>query len=153
TLERTRSLVRLATDVPVPMEWEQWRLREMDVPKLLSLFQEWGFRGLANDLRALQQNQRADQPQLFGGEDFAFGANATAAAQPTANGDGAWPYHNYHLVDTPEKFEAFFAELEKQQAIVFDLETTSLNPIEAEIVGIAMTWKAGEAWYLAVGGP
>jgi DNA polymerase I len=126
------------------------------VPKLLALFQAWGFRGMAADLRALQQNQRADQPELFGAEDFAFGANAPAAeAAPTANGRAgdAWPYDNYHLVDTPEQFEAFYRELQEQQSIVFDLETTSLTPNEADIVGIALSWRSGEAWYLALRGP
>jgi DNA polymerase-1 len=156
TLERTRSLVRLATDVPIPLTWDEWKLRDVDGPKLLELFQEWGFRSMAADLRAQLMTKRADQPELFGGEDFNFGANAGAAEEPAANGSAgtdAWPYENYHLVNTPKQFEAFVRELQKQKSVVFDLETTSLTPNEAQIVGIAMTWKAGEAWYLAVRGP
>jgi DNA polymerase I len=154
TLERTRSLVRLATDVPISMDWDKWRLREMDVPKLLALFQELGFRSMAADLRAMQQNNRPEQRDLFGAEDFAFGANAVAEEPkaPPAAADN-WPYENYRLVDSPQKFEAFFSELQQQSSITFDLETTSLNPIGAKIVGIAITWKAGEAWYLAMRGP
>src|SRR5262249_2092410 len=37
--------------------------------------------------------------------------------------------------------------------IAFDLETTSLQPLEADIVGLAFAWEAGSAYYLAVRGP
>jgi DNA polymerase-1 len=44
-------------------------------------------------------------------------------------------------------------ELKKQKRFAFDLETTSLQPWDAKIVGWALCWKPGEAWYLAVRGP
>jgi DNA polymerase-1 len=69
---------------------------------------------------------------------------------PTA--DVPW-FQEYHLVDTAEKFEEFFRQLKKQKRFAFDLETTSLRPLEAEIVGIAFSWRPGEAWYLALRGP
>jgi DNA polymerase-1 len=59
----------------------------------------------------------------------------------------------YHLVDTPEKFATFHRELKKQKRIAFDLETTSLEPRRADIVGYAFSWKPAEAWYLPVRGP
>jgi DNA polymerase I len=158
-LERTRSLVRLVTDVPVAMDWDAWRLRDVNAAKLLELFQEVGFRTLAAEMRALQQTRRGEQPELFGGEDFSFGANVNGEESAPAvhrNGSAtadAWPYDQYQLVDTPEKFEAFYRELTEQKRFVLDLETTSLSPNEAEIVGIAVTWEPGKAWYLAVRGP
>jgi DNA polymerase-1 len=62
-------------------------------------------------------------------------------------------FQEYHLVDTAEKFEEFFRQLKGQKRFAFDLETTSLRPLEAEIVGIAFSWRPGEAWYLALRGP
>src|SRR5262249_42849685 len=59
----------------------------------------------------------------------------------------------YHLVNTPELFRDFLRQLRRQRRIAVDLETTSLQPLQAEIVGLAFTWKPGEAWYLAVRGP
>src|SRR5262249_29280445 len=41
----------------------------------------------------------------------------------------------------------------KQRRFAIDLETTSLEPRRAEIVGFAISWKAGEGWYLPVRGP
>jgi DNA polymerase-1 len=59
----------------------------------------------------------------------------------------------YHLVNTPESFEVFLTELKKQPLFAMDLETTSLEPRRAELVGLAFCWREAEAWYLAVRGP
>ncbi len=41
TLERTRQLVRLETDVPLKLDWEGWQRKPLNVAKLTELFQEW----------------------------------------------------------------------------------------------------------------
>jgi DNA polymerase-1 len=144
-VERTRRLIRLEANVPFPMDWDGWQLQEWDAPRLLALFKEWGFRSFADQVRAAQPGQQ--QPELFAqGELFPFGEN-TAKGQ-----ENGWKA-KYHLVDTPRKFEAFLKELRQQQRIAIDLETTGLQPRECEIVGYAITWKPGEAWYVAVRGP
>jgi DNA polymerase-1 len=152
-LPMTRQLVRLATDVPVKLDWEAWRLREPDVPRLLELFRAWGFRSLGDEVRGLSPASAAAQGELFtnGEELFPFGANATKEAVNEPGQDG-WQA-KYELVDTSRKFESFLKKLEKQQRIAFDLETTSLKPLEADIVGLAFSWEAGSAFYLAVRGP
>jgi len=58
----------------------------------------------------------------------------------------------YELV-TPETFEAFVEKLSRQKAFALDLETTSLRPMTADIVGIAFSWEAGTGFYLPVRGP
>ena len=45
--------------------------------------------------------------------------------------------------DTPKKIDKVLAQLEKVEAFTFDLETTSLNPIEAKIILIALSWQGG----------
>jgi DNA polymerase-1 len=169
----SRQLVRLATDVPIAMDWEGWRLGEMDVPRLLDLCREWGLHSIANQVRGRTDGAAAPQKaaakaapvqrELFGPEDFPFGANApeaSAGGVATASAPARVPgtlapgwQANYHLVDSAETFEAFYRELSKQRRIACDLETTSLSPLQAEIVGMAFAWKEGEAWYLALRGP
>ncbi|HZY87732.1 MAG TPA: DNA polymerase I [Gemmataceae bacterium] len=153
TIPLTRQLVRLATDVPVKIDWDAWKLREPDAPRLVTLFQEWGFHSLANQFRGAEPPAAAPAVQ---GELFPFGANAPAGEAPNgaveAHGKPDWP-HTYHLVDTAAKFDAFFKELKKQKRFAFDTETTSLQPLEAEIVGCSFAWHPGEAWYLALRGP
>jgi DNA polymerase I len=180
-LPMTRKLVELVIDVPVSADWEAWRLRPMDVPRLLALFQEWGFHSLGRQVREMREGPDPAQPSLFAEADelFPFGANAPepgsaiapslpngqvevantgmvpAPQATTANlttvGQPGWQA-DYRLVDTPELFEAFFMELQKQARFAVDLETTSLEPLRAEIVGLAFAWQEGQAWYLPLRG-
>ena len=160
-IERTRKLVRLDTNVPLKLDWDSWRLREPDVPRLRQLFQEWGFHSLANQLRESGPTAGQSQGELFAAEElFPFGANAPAeatespaiGATPVPPGADNWQA-DYQLVDTEAKFEKFLRQLRKQKRLAFDLETTSLSPLQAEIVGLAFSWKAGQAWYLPLRGP
>ncbi|HZM01326.1 MAG TPA: DNA polymerase I [Planctomycetota bacterium] len=54
----------------------------------------------------------------------------------------------YHVVATRDEYEAFLARLRSARALVFDLETTALTALEAEIVGLAFAFEGHEAWYL-----
>lgn len=67
--------------------------------------------------------------------------------------DDSWSYAGYELVDTPERFTRFLAELKKQSRFVFDTETTGLDPLRSEIVGFAFCWEPHKAYYLPVRAP
>src|SRR5207253_6989726 len=60
---------------------------------------------------------------------------------------------DYRLVDTQAKFTEFYQQLRKQKRFAVDLETTSVDPVRSQIVGLAFSWQAGEAWYLPLRGP
>ena len=81
----SRQLVRLADDVPVSLDWDAWRLRDIDAPKTLDLCRELGLRTLAGEIRDLTQSTGPAQPSLFpdGEELFPFGANAPAVGAAT----------------------------------------------------------------------
>lgn len=59
----------------------------------------------------------------------------------------------YILVNTPEAFEDFAAELEKQPAFALDTETTGVNAIDVDPVGLSFAWEVGRAYYLPVKAP
>ncbi len=63
------------------------------------------------------------------------------------------PNKDYTIVDTPEKFDAFIKALKDEKHIAVDTETTSENPMEAELVGISVSWAANTAFYLPFKGP
>jgi DNA polymerase-1 len=171
TVALGRQLVRLVTDVPFAQDWENWRLGEWDAPRLLALFRDWGFHRFADEVRAASVANgtapatagpsaiEADPKALVQEELFPFGANAAGAvAEATApvvehgNSPDGWQA-TYHLVNTPEKLQAFCQQLSIQPRIAVDLETTGLDPMRAELVGLAFSWNAGEGWYLPVRGP
>ncbi|VTT96991.1 dna polymerase i : DNA polymerase I OS=Pirellula staleyi (strain ATCC 27377 / DSM 6068 / ICPB 4128) GN=Psta_3785 PE=3 SV=1: 5_3_exonuc_N: 5_3_exonuc: DNA_pol_A_exo1: DNA_pol_A [Gemmataceae bacterium] len=192
-LATSRRLVRLDPNVPVAFDWDGWKRRDWDGPRLLELFHEFGFRSFAERVRktltasgaarnaaaleiaglapaserkaAPAKPARAPRgkkaaaaptgPSLFDtlmGEAPAPGAAPAAPAEPPQPADN-WDFSGYRLVDTPEQLAAFLAELKAQKAIVFDLETTGLDPLRSEIVGYAFCWEKGKAHYLPVRAP
>ncbi|MDR1611943.1 MAG: DNA polymerase I [Planctomycetota bacterium] len=60
---------------------------------------------------------------------------------------------DYRLVDGDDAFEAFVRELEKVDCFAFDTETTGLDPLLAELVGLSFSWNGKSGWYLPFKGP
>ena len=183
TLEICRTLVRLRTDVPMEFDWDGWRRRDWDGPRLLELFQEFDFRGYANRVRKTLSSAGAERNSALLANLGETTDTAVSPAviveevkkpRPTERGlfdaiDDENPFDaepvaaiprpisdwagKTALVDTPAEYATFFAALQKQQRFAVDLETTSLTPIGAKIVGLAFCWQAGEAYYLPLMGP
>ncbi len=124
----SRRLVQLDAHVPVVLDWKAARLDSSDLARALALFEEFGFRSLAEKLATL-----CEQP---------VAAAAPAHEKPT-----------YHLVDTAEKLAALLAPLRQQTRISVDTETTSVWPRWAELVGMSLAWNDREAWYLPFRAP
>jgi DNA polymerase-1 len=120
----SRELVTIRTDAPVALELPVLAVREWDQPALAAL------------LRELEFGRLLEQLQLE------TGTEPAAPEQPRAT---------YELVTGLARVEELATELRTRGAFSFDLETTSLDPREARIVGIALAWAPGEAAYLPVG--
>jgi DNA polymerase-1 len=58
--------------------------------------------------------------------------------------------HHYHLIDTPELRKELIEYLKLQDEFCFDTETTSVEPTDAELVGMAFCYLPGEAYYVPV---
>jgi len=163
-LERSRSLVRLDVNVPLEFDWEGWRCREWNGPELLALFQAYGFRSFANQVRTgAKAAGTARNSAMLDQMGEAKPARATRTLpepadlfssldEPAEVPASDWQA-NYTIVDTPSEFASFLTDLKKQNRFAFDLETTGLDPMQSEIVGIAFCWKATEAWYLPLKAP
>ncbi|MCP5469601.1 MAG: DNA polymerase I [Chlamydiales bacterium] len=59
---------------------------------------------------------------------------------------------SYHLVDDEKSLEKLIAKLEKAEEICFDVESTHVRPMLAELVGVGFGVKAGEAFYVPCNG-
>jgi DNA polymerase I len=165
TIQLTRQLVTLNDHVPVNLDWDNWRVQPPDVDQFHALCRELGFRTLATMVSDQDRGEKVEstaEPKTFvQGELFPFGANAESEPEPAGGTQKGEPnpvrsdnwQAKYHLVNTAEKFDAFEQELKKQKRFAIDLETTSLEPRRAEIVGYAVCWQPGEAYYLAVRAP
>lgn len=58
--------------------------------------------------------------------------------------------HDYRLVDTPELRDSLVTYLCQQNSVCFDSETTAIDPVEADLVGLSFSYRKGEAFYVPV---
>lgn len=179
----SRQLVRLNTELPLEFEWESKRGAQPDVLRLQSLFREFGFRKLIDDVRAFgpvtpavtfsPPKAKSGSRSLFGDDDedevpfhvvVADNQNVPVQAptEVTSSDDAIgislgtadpMSHRAWQTIDTPAQFTDFATKLREQTRVCLDLETTSVDPRRAEIVGWAFCWEAGTAYYIPVQGP
>ncbi|MBC3783909.1 DNA polymerase I [Spirosoma utsteinense] len=58
--------------------------------------------------------------------------------------------HDYRLIDTPDLRASLIEYLSLQTSICFDSETTAIDPVEADLVGLSFSYRVGEAFYVPV---
>lgn len=146
----SKRLATIVTDVDVPFEPEKLVMEHPNTETLTQLFHELEFRQLGTrilgDNYAVPGKPKAVDPgqqmDLFGGD--------APAAQPAESELKTLKdtEHTYHFADTPEKRQTLLEVLNKAKNVCFDTETTGLNPLLAELVGMSFAVEAGTAWYV-----
>jgi DNA polymerase I len=162
----SRELVRLDNRVPLELDWSTSRAGRVNRAAAVSLFRDFGFRGLTQKIESLCNSLFAvGQVSNLSSENHSASASTLGKAEysdlsnmPATSG-GMAPESvparesTYHLVNTPELFESFIVQLRDQKCFSFDTETTDVRPRFAELVGMSFAWNENEAWYLAIRGP
>jgi DNA polymerase-1 len=120
-----RQLVTLRQDIPLNLEWDALRIQTPDIRALGALCNECGFHRFRDELGVGNQSPKVES---------------------------AWKAV-YHTIDTQQSFRAFLEELKRQARFCVDTETTAIDPLRAQIVGLSFCWRAGEAYYLPLRGP
>lgn len=145
----SKELATIKIDVPIEWSMEQLKIGHADLDELLKLMGELEFKTTANRILNSKLNpMRPDQSKdLFGnvvGEgNFAADEAVTFSAKTLEDTE-----HSYHHVKTVEEQEALINAIEKAGFCCFDSETTSLDSMQAELVGLAFSIKAGEGYYV-----
>ncbi|MCB0703934.1 MAG: DNA polymerase I [Saprospiraceae bacterium] len=151
----SKKLATIDLDVPTEFKERDFLIDPFDKEKLSAIFKELEFRSLAKQIlgEADEELQAGQQTSLFGEPAKLKSAPAPGNLIPShsvAEKDATNTVHNYQLVDSPAKIQKLAADLAKQKAFCFDTETTGIDANEAELVGIAFSWKSGEAYYVPV---
>jgi DNA polymerase I len=129
-LATTRQLVTLRRDVDFPFELERCAVEAFRFADVRPTFEELGFNRLATQLDTFARAAPSPVP----------------AAAPVSKSD----LGDYRLIDTPEALDALVTELAQQPVFAFDTETTGLNPVASQLVGVSLAWQAGRAYYVPV---
>ncbi len=162
----SKQLATIMLDVPVEFNEKDFEMSEPDIPKVTEIFQELEFRRLidnfnktfaketeastSTDKKAAvkttpKEEKSAGEGQfsLFGG-----GSDSEAAASTHTRKTAETTPHFYQSVAPGMATKLFIKNLMKQTSVCFDTETTGLNPLTAELVGIAFSWEVGKGFYI-----
>ena len=138
TLELSRRLATIRTDLELSVSLEELIPRTPQVAKLREHYQRLELRGLLRQLDAGEAG--------FAGDAQAGVPLAPAAAEPVA--EAAPIERHYETISSWEAFERWLSLLQEAELFAFDLETTSPDYMRAEIVGLSFSLDAGRAAYL-----
>ncbi len=168
----SKQLATILLDVPVIFDEKDFEMCAPDVQGVTELFEELEFRRLTdNFLKTFAQNDEASENKESSSTQEIKPASQTANASTSA-GAGQFSLfdnnenptetanvyssrnthegvpHFYQHVQPGKGTELFIRTLLEQPSVCFDTETTGLNPLTAELVGIAFSWEKASGFYL-----
>lgn len=153
----SKMLATIITDVPIDFDEEDLIMEEPDKEALAELFAELEFRTIAKkvlgqEVAVTQASKPATAKSAASGQIDLFATSDTVVE--TTEGSGyktlANTEHDYQLVDSAEKRKALIDTLSKAETICFDTETTGLDTLTAQLLGIAFSIEKGKAFYVSI---
>ncbi len=163
---QSKWLATIILDVPIEFNEAELAIKEINKEALRELFTELEFRGIAQKIlgedigggKELFANTykpkeaKAAKPDLFNSGSLFSEENIALEEQEAAKVFKTIKdlNPNYILCNTPESLASLMAVLNENQEYCFDSETTDLDTIKAELVGLSFSVKPGEAYYVPV---
>ena len=148
-IKMSKFLATIRTDVPMELHLDELKLQSPDEEKLSEIFAELEFKTLANKiLNKAEQKPKSINPQLD-----LFAVNPTdgkVSAENTSFESIKTIKHDYKLIDNQEEARKLCDFFRTKQILSLDTETTSLSPIDAELVGLCFAVEAHQAFYVAI---
>lgn len=150
-IELSKKLARIELNVPVEFKESELTAEKPDAEKLKRLFEELEFRTIASKILAEAVTAVKPEEQMLIFDKPAGSVQGTLFG--TVDKDPASPKrriedieHQYILIDNQSELKALADKLLSLNEVCFDTETTSLNPLESELVAIAFSWKKGTGY-------
>ncbi len=152
----SKQLATISTTVPLEISEEELIMSMPDLEVIKALFENLNFKTL--EKRVLSRLQGFSAPVASKGpaakpaqQSLLFDLPPVAEAKPEVQyktiKDVA---HEYILADTPEKVDGLVQQLASLTEFCFDTETTGLNAIQAQLVGMSFAWEPAVAYYVPV---
>ncbi len=157
-LPLSRTLATIKTDVPLAEGPRDLALRERDVDALRTLYKRYEFNAALKELDAAGASTPALPPTReslaedsgvesgMGSRVYGNDGEGVAGHDDALSGPG-----EYELVTTQEQLDAWIERLKATELIAFDSETTSLDPMLAEVVGLSFAVEPKRACYIPLG--
>ena len=130
----SKKLVTLKKDVPVKERLENFILKEVDKDKLFNFLREMEFNRLLSSAISTYGEPKFKKDETTSSFEKSDKINTK----------------NYKLIDQIDELDEWIHEAEENGEFAIDTETTSLDPHQAELVGISISTKIGKACYIPI---
>ena len=148
-IRMSKFLATIRTDVPIDLNLDELKVEEPDFTQLAEIFTELEFKSLLDKFI----KKPKQQPKVANMQLDLFAENPTNDAVSTDFSSfeslKTTP-HEYKLIETEEDARKLFDFFITKQILCLDTETTSINPIDAELVGLSFSVEEGKAFYVAI---
>ena len=161
----SKKLATIITDVPVQFNAKDYELSDPDMEAATTIFEELEFRRIQENFKKIFTLGSAAAPITSKSSNEPKASPATSAQFDLFNpppGQGTAPSnessrdnkqsinHQYQWVNSPAGRSLLLEKLLQQPSVCFDTETTGLDALQAELVGIAFSWEQQKGYYLAL---
>lgn len=152
----SKKLATIIVDLDVEFNEEHLIMCDVDTEKVKDIFTELEFRNLARRVigeeivvtaHPTSNSGESAQLDLFGMQSMLVEQDPTPTAEYKTI---ATEKPSYHLITNPEERKELLEILLKQNQVCFDTETTDIDALHADLVGMSFSYKAREAFYVAI---
>jgi DNA polymerase-1 len=152
----SKKLATIIVDLDVEFNEEHLIMCDVDTEKVKDIFTELEFRNLARRVigeeivvtaHPTSNSGESAQLDLFGMQSMLVEQDPTPTAEYKTI---ATEKPSYHLITNPEERKELLELLLKQSQVCFDTETTDIDALHADLVGMSFSYKAREAFYVAI---
>ena len=155
-IRNSKFLATIVTDVPIELDLDAMKRREPNKEKLKNIFEACEFRTFIQRFLGESPNAKTnavEEPDLFapqGAENGAESGNLSTNYPQSSHKTLQDTEHTYVLIDNLKDATALCGNLLTFPIVAFDTETTGIDAMSAEMVGMSFAIEGGRAWYVAV---
>jgi DNA polymerase-1 len=144
----SKKLVTILTDVPVTVDWKDFKRSDADLQRIKQLLTDFEFTTLtARTLKVLSRG-RGPAPAGPGQQSDLFSSPAEASESDIEETSFDADAVDYTLVRNESGLRALTASLADVKRLAVDTETTSKDAMMASLVGVSLSWAEGKAAYV-----
>ncbi|HCU65539.1 MAG TPA: DNA polymerase I [Rheinheimera sp.] len=145
-LELSYQLATIKTDVELPKQLIDLHIQTPDYTKLAELYQQCEFRRWLAEVQSAEKINTVRSEAVAEPQTTQVSAPQTLAANPTQ-----LDRSGYQTILTAQAFDELLSLLQQTELVAFDTETTSLDYMQADLVGMSFAVAPGQAYYLPLG--
>lgn len=159
----SRFLATIKTDVPIEFDEKNLLKEDVNIIELKTIYEKLEFRSFIEKL-SKSENPTSPVIKKTSQDNNQFSLWETAEEKPVLAEKFAGDTtdenkysilkslkdvpHSYHLIDNEQLFEDFLNIISDKKIICLDTETTNIDPIYAQLVGMSFSWEKNEAFYI-----